>query len=147
MKKRVWLTRALTFGMAVLSMPTLALAQTHLGPCNGCGAVHVQLGATGELTGAGVVVPVTVACIDNAIHADIKAHVRQVNSSGSTAAGEGDLPVEPCGSTPQTVHVTVPYGGRIDLGRAAASAELDACDSTGNNCNIMINTAGIDIVD
>ena len=137
MQKRVSLTRAFTFGMAVLSLPTLALAQ----------AVSVELGSPGELTGAGVVVPVTVACIANAIHADIVVPVRQVNSSGSTAAGEGDLPVEPCGSTNQTVHVTVPYVGRIDLGRAAASAELDACDSTGNNCNMLINTAGIQIVD
>ena len=137
MKKRVSLTRAFTFGVAVLSMPTLALAQATL----------VEVGDPGELTGAGVVVPVTVTCIDNAIHADIKAHVRQVNSSGSTAAGEGDLPVEPCGSTPQTVHVTVPYVGRIDLGSAAARAQLDACDSTHDNCNRLIDSPGIQIVD
>jgi hypothetical protein len=148
MKKRVSLTRAVTFGMAVLSMPTLALAQTHLGPCNGCGAVRVQLGATGELTGAGVVVPVTVACTANYSSADTEVNLRQPN----VAAGQGDLALdgfpEKCPSTPQTVHVLVrPFGQQFELGSATASAALGACDVTGRNCNVPMVKGTIDIVD
>jgi len=136
MKKLASLSVAFTFGMAVLLLPTLALAQ----------AIHVQLGDTGELTDAGVVVPVTVACVDDSAGADVEVHLHQANSEG-IAGGEGDLPLEACGSTPQTVHVLVRYTGRIDLGRAATSAQLDACDSTHNNCNHLIETGGIQIVD
>jgi hypothetical protein len=137
MKKRVWLTRALTFGMAVLSMPTLALAQ----------AVSVELGNTGELTSAGVVVPVTVACTANYSSADTEVNLRQPN----VAAGQGDLALdgfpEKCPSTPQTVHVLVrPFGQQFNLGSASAHAFLDACDSTGRNCEYLRNDRNIDIV-
>jgi hypothetical protein len=133
MKKRAPLTRALTFGMAVLSLPTLALAQPTL----------VELESPGEDTRAGVVVPVTVACMDGSIHADLEVGLLQGN-----AVGEGDLPLDECGSTPQTVHVLVrPFRGQFDVGLANGQADLDACDSTGNNCNHLIDTGDIDIVD
>jgi hypothetical protein len=129
MKKRVSLTKAFTFGMAVLSLPTLALAQ----------AISVELQSPGELTGAGVVVPVTVACVDNSTGADLEVHLTQGN-----AQGEGDLPLEgssgevKCGSTPQTVHVLVrSFSSSFGLGSGDAHADLDACDSTHNNCNFL----------
>ena len=139
MKKRAPLTRALTFGMAVLSMPTLALAQ----------AVSVELGNTGELTGAGVVVPVTVACMDFSRGADVEVQLVQDAPNGQ-ATGEGDIPflaTEPCRSTPQTVHVLVrPDTRQFDLGSAFAHAFLDACDSTGRNCDHLRNDRNIEIV-
>jgi hypothetical protein len=115
--------------MAVLSLPTLALAQ----------AVSVQLGDTGELTGAGVVVPVTVACVANSTGADVEVGLTQGN-----AQGEGDLPLEgvvfnqpKCGSS-QTVHVLVrPSSGRYFLGEGSATADLDACGPTHQNCNFV----------
>jgi hypothetical protein len=144
MKKRVSLTRALTFGMAVLSLPTLALAQ----------AVSVKLGDTGELTGAGVVVPVTVACMDDTRGADLEVRLTQIFPS---AIGEGDLDLTnpergptKCGSTPQTVHVLVrPDSGSpsFGLGKAAADAALDACDASGRNCNELFDLRVINIVD
>jgi hypothetical protein len=140
MKKLASLSVAFTVGMAVLLLPTLALAQ----------AIHVEHGDTAELTGAGVVVPVTVACVDDSTNADVVVRLRQANTEGGAttfAGGEGDLPLQACDSTPQTVHVLVPYTGRMELGRAAATAELDACDSTHDNCNRLIDTPGIQIVD
>src|SRR5215208_5376465 len=139
MKKLVSLTRALTFGMAVLSMPTLALAQ----------AISVQVGDTGEHTGAGVVVPVTVACVDNSRGADLEVGLFQ-----SRAGGEGDLDLaEECGSTPHTVHVLVrldpksPSSFRVEeRGFNDANADLDACDASGRNCNRLSNSRNIDFV-
>jgi hypothetical protein len=137
MKKRVSLTRALTFGMAVLSMPTLALAQATL----------VELGNTGELTGAGVVVPVRVACVDNSRGADIEVLLVQRPPAVPAVTGEGHLALR-CGSTPHTVHVLVrPFGQQFELGSATASAALGACDVTGRNCNVPMVKGTIDIVD
>jgi hypothetical protein len=136
MKKRVSLTRALTFGMAGLSMPMLALAQ----------AVSVELGNTGEHTGAGVVVPVTVACVDNSRGADIEVLLVQRPPAVPAVTGEGRLALR-CGSTSHTVHVLVrPFSGQFDLGSAFASAFLDACDSTGRNCDHLRNDRNIEIV-
>ena len=138
MKKRVWLTRALTFGMAVLSLPTLALAQ----------AISVQPGDPGELTDAGVVVPVTVACMTNSTGADLEVQLVQ-----GSAGGEGDLDLAPgeCGSTPQTVSVLVrpaPNSPSFSPGEAQrAQAHLDACDSSHQNCNILIDVQDIDVID
>jgi hypothetical protein len=136
MRKRAPLTRAFTFCIAVLSMPTLALAQ----------AISVQVGATGELTGAGVVVPVTVACVDNSRGADIEVLLVQRPPAVPAVTGEGHLALR-CGSTPHTVHVLVrPFGQQFNLGSAFASAFLDACDSTGRNCEYLRNDRNIDIV-
>jgi hypothetical protein len=145
MKKLVSLTsRALTFGIAVLSMPTLALAQATL----------VELQSPGELTGAGVVVPVTVACVDDSTGADVEVKLLQPVGNG-TAFGEGDLDLdngpEACGSTPQTVHVLVRpdprFEGPFDANEANAGATLDACDSSGSNCNSLTDEQVINIVD
>jgi hypothetical protein len=138
MKKRVSLSVTFTFGMAVLSMPTLALAQ----------AVSVELGNTGELTSAGVVVPVTVACTANYSSADTEVNLGQPN----VAAGQGDLALdgfpEKCPSTPQTVHVLVrPFGQQFELGSATGDASLGACDVTGRNCNVPRDSGTIDIID
>jgi hypothetical protein len=137
MKKRVSLTRAVTFGMAVLSMPTLALAQATL----------VELGNTGELTGAGVVVPVTVACMDNSRGADIEVLLVQRPPAVPAVTGEGHLALR-CGSTPHTVHVLVrPFGQQFELGSATGDASLGACDVTGRNCNVPRDSGTIDIID
>jgi hypothetical protein len=142
MKKRVSLTRALTFGMAVLSLPTLALAQ----------AVSVQLGNTGEHTGAGVVVPVTVACMDYSRGADIEVQLVQDAPNGQ-ATGEGDiafLATAPCPSTPQTVHVLVMPGSgspSFSVGEARARADLDGCDASFQNCNDLIDNRNINVGD
>ena len=137
MKKLASLAVTFTFGMAVLSLPTLALAQATL----------VELGDTGELTGAGVVVPVTVACMDDSRSADVEVQLVQ-----GSAGGEGDLDFEDipekCPSTPQTVHVLVrPFGPQFIVGSATADAVLGACDSTGRNCNVPRVSGTINIVD
>jgi hypothetical protein len=136
MKKLASLFVTFTFGMAGLSMPMLALAQ----------AVSVELGNTGEHTGAGIVVPVTVACVDNSRGADIEVLLVQRPPAVPAVTGEGRLALR-CGSTPHTVHVLVrPFGQQFNLGSAFASAFLDACDSTGRNCDHLRNDRNIEIV-
>jgi hypothetical protein len=143
MRKRVWLTRAFTFGMAVLSMPTLALAQ----------AVSVKLESPGELSGTGVVVPVKVACVANSTFADIEVRLSQ--DSGEfppfdQANGESNMDLAPgeCRSTPQTVHVFVEPDGPPPFNAvdARATATLDACDSSFRNCNRLSNSRNINVV-
>jgi hypothetical protein len=145
MRKLVSLTRAFTFGMAVLSIPTLALAQATL----------VELGVVGEVTEAGVVIPVKIACMDDSDAADISVRLTQPQPSPENrdrmASGEGDVQVE-CGITPQTVPVLVgPDPGSVpfDLGQIpiAGTVELDACDSSFNNCNFLDNATESEIVD
>jgi hypothetical protein len=143
MKKLVWLTRAFTFGMAVLSMPTLALAQATL----------VKLESPGEHTGAGVVVPVTVACVDPSRGADLEVQLSQ-DLGDDQANGEGDLDLdndpEACASIPQTVSVLVrpaPDSPSFILGKATATATLDACDAAFQNCNMLTDEQFINIID
>jgi hypothetical protein len=69
MKKLVSLTsRAFTFGMAVLSIPALALAQATL----------VELVGDGEVTEAGVVVSVEIECMDDSRAADVGVRLKQL---------------------------------------------------------------------
>jgi hypothetical protein len=142
MKKLASLFVTFTFGMAVLSLPTLALAQ----------AVSVKLESPGELSGAGVVVPVTVACVANSAGADLEVRLIQILPSGGTGStGEGylNLATGECGSTPQIIHVLVrsDSDSPFSVGEGAAGADLDACDSSSRNCNTLSDGQSINVVD
>jgi hypothetical protein len=141
MKKLASLSVTFTFSMAVLSMPTLALAQATL----------VEVESPGELTGIGVVVPVTVACMDDSTGADLEVRLAEILPSGGIGStGEGFLDLaDTCGSTPQIIHLLVrsDSDSPFSVGEADAGADLDACNASGSNCNTLSDSQSINIVD
>jgi hypothetical protein len=137
MEKLRPLTGAFTLGMAVLSIPALALAQATL----------VELGNTGQLVndGASAVIPVEVACTDETTFANINIGFTQ-RVGTEFIRGDRGMEVENCSSTPRTVQVLVTPGGegqRFREGTVDARATLFACDSS--NCNILQDSEEIQL--
>jgi hypothetical protein len=118
------LTRILTLGMATLSLPTLAIAQPTL----------FDIGNSGQLVakGAGIVVPVTVACTEESSYADFYVRITQRVGSRAVSGYASESLGDDCSSTPETNQVLISPDGRIfRKGTAAAQGAITSCDDFG----------------
>lgn len=121
MNKNIRVTTALTFGMAILSIPILASAQPI--------SVVVQDPATLVARGAGATVSVAVECAEETTFTDL--FVRLVQRVGSSiAAGSGSVNSFPCSTEPTIIEVLVTANQSnraFRKGTAAAEAFLFGC--------------------
>ena len=120
MNKNIRLTTALTFGMAILSIPILASAQAI--------SVEVQDPAILVAKGAGATVSVAVACdaATGSKHLDVRLVQRVGNN---IASGSGFKSGFVCSSEPTIVEVLATAQGNraFKKGTAAAEVSLFAC--------------------
>jgi hypothetical protein len=135
MKTLAWFAAVLTLGMSVLSIPSLANAQT-----------TIDVGDTAPLLakGAAANVPVEITCVTPTTNVQISVNVVQrtgnitTNGGGFVSSGFGGSATISCSSSPQIVEVvvTVTSSGRIfKQGVALAHASIFECDPGFNTCN------------
>jgi hypothetical protein len=138
MNKQVHLTTALALATAILSIPTLAIAQP-------TGTVEIEDTALLLANGAAILVSVDVACDPTTTFKSLSVQLTQ-RAGNRILQGFNSTDAFVCDGTPQTVELAVSASSRpFRKGVAAAQATLFACDQF--SCgNVAADAEEIEIV-
>jgi hypothetical protein len=138
MNKQVHLTTALALVTAILSIPTLAIAQP-------TGTVEIEDTASLLANGAAVLVSVDVACDPTTTFKSLSVQLTQ-RAGNRILQGFNSTDAFVCDGTSQTVEVAVSAPNRpFRKGEAVAQATLFACDEFFCG-NVAADTEEVEVV-
>jgi hypothetical protein len=139
MNKQVHLTTALALATAILSIPTLAIAQP-------TGTVEIEDTASLLAKGAAVLISAEVTCDPTTTYKSLSVQLTQ-RVGNQVVQGFNSTDAFVCDGTPQTVELAVSASNRpFRKGAAVAQATLFACDEFFFCENVATDTEEIEIV-